>query len=261
VVVETCGLGYTPGRTTREKLLRAARRNGFSPETLGAPIEVLDGELGLDSGEGGVAKGLEALDSMLVLSHATGHIQAGFGGALKNLGLGCVAKQAKYRVHFEGLPAITDSCTRCNRCVEVCPVGAIEEYSITEACVGCIACSDVCEAGAVRLRERGFEDLVREMVGNAARVVEAMGAALGYVNLLVDVTPHCDCHPHSHVPLVEDLGVLASLDPVAADAASIDLIDGEEGRLSRAAPDPRLQLELAEELGLGSRSYELRRVR
>ncbi len=275
MVVETSGLGWTPGRTSASKHLESARRNGFCEETIGAPIVMIDGDMGIDCLEGSVgARGLGKLDSMIVMSHSTGHIQAGYGGALKNLGLGCVTKAGKYRVHFEGLPRINDKCDLCGECLRVCPVDAIQGNVITERCVGCIACVDVCGKGAVEIREVPSDKLSRMIAENASEVVEAV-EKIGYINLIVDVLPHCDCHPHSDIPVTPDIGVLASTDPVAIDRASIDLINKspgiptseaeEVGALSSgtdkfALINPqtnwRLQLETAEKLGIGRQDYE-----
>jgi hypothetical protein len=276
VVVETSGLGWTPCRTSASKHLDSARRNGFCEETLGAPIIMVDGDMGIDGlGDGIVARGLADLDSMIVMSHATGHIQAGYGGAIKNLGLGCVTKAGKYRVHFEGLPRINDRCDLCGDCADVCPVDAIQGNVITDRCVGCIACVDVCDKGAVELKEAPLEELSVMIAKNASEVVKAVGRT-GYVNLLIDILPHCDCHPHSDIPIAPDIGVVASRDPVAVDRASIDLINKSPGIPTSEAEavgalepetdklaliNPRTswrhQLEAAEKLGMGEQTYEL----
>lgn len=276
MVVETSGLGWTPGRTSASKHLESARRNGFCEETIGAPIVMVDGDMGVDGLEGSVvARGLGAIDSMIVMSHSTGHIQAGYGGAIKNLGLGCVTKTGKYRVHFEGIPKISEKCDLCGECLSVCPVDAIEGNVITERCVGCIACVDVCGKGAVKIKEAPLEKLSRKIAENASEVVKVVGR-IGYINLLVDVLPHCDCHPHSDIPIAPDIGVLSSLDPVAIDRASIDLINKSPGILSSEAEEVgalepgldkfalinprtnwRLQLQTAERKGMGKQDYEL----
>jgi len=279
VVVETSGLGRIPGRTSASKHLAAARRNGFCEKTIGAPILMVDGEDGLDNVKGSiVAEGLEELDSLVVLSHATGHIQTGFGGAIKNLGMGCVTKTGKYGVHFEGPPKINEKCDLCGECVVVCPANAIEDGTISEKCVCCNACLDVCSKGAVVVKETTSEELSARIAENASAVVDVV-ANIGYINLLVDILPHCDCHPHSDIPIVPDIGVLSSNDPVAIDKASIDLIIRSPGILSSEAEkvnalnpgsdklsliNPqtnwRIQIEVAEKLGLGKQEYVLKEI-
>jgi hypothetical protein len=279
VIVETSGLGWMPGRTSASKYLEAARRNGFCEETVGAPIRMVDGEEGLDSIEGGVvAKGLQELDSMIVLSHTTGHIQAGFGGAIKNIGLGCVTKTGKFRVHFDGPPKINEKCDLCGECVLLCPVGAIKDGMISEKCVCCNICLDACPKGAVDVKENLAHVLSARIAENAAEVISAI-KNIGYVNLLVDIIPHCDCHPHSDIPIVPDIGVLSSKDPVSIDRASIDLINSSPGILRSEAENVkaieigrdkfdlinpqtnwRVQLETAEKLGIGEQKYTLKEI-
>jgi len=282
VVVETSGLGWMPGRTTAEKYLEAARRNGFAPETIGAPIVFLDGPDGIDGIERdgiSVARGLEGFDSMVVLSHVTGHVQACFGGAIKNIGLGCVTKTAKFRVHYHGRPVVTDRCTSCGACIGECPAGAIEgepPQIDPAACAACNVCLDVCGEGGIRVRETSPDELSRRIAENAAAVAEFMGREnMGYINLLLDIIPHCDCHPHSDSPIVPDIGILASTDPVAVDRASVDLVNqapviptsvigGEAAGDRFASANPgthwRDQLDRAEELGMGEQVYELKEV-
>ncbi len=275
VVVETSGLGWRPGRTSAKKHLLAARKNGFSSETLGAPILMADGDSGLE-GDGGdipVAKGIKSLDSLVVLTHVTGHIQAGFGGALKNLGLGCVTKTGKFRVHYDGVPKILDElCDLCDKCREVCPAGAAFPPKINETlCLLCNACLDACPKGAVEVQEVDLKTLSARIAENAKAVVDALGGNIAYLNMLVDVIPHCDCHPHSDIPIVPDIGVLASKDPVGIDLASVDLINEAPGITGTAllgetidkfssinpATNWRIQIEKAEKLGIGSMDYNL----
>ena len=281
-VIETSGMGWLANRTSEEKHLEAARRNGFTKETIGAEIRMIDGEFGLDNIPGSiVAKGLSDFDSMIVLSHVTGHIQAGFGGAIKNIGLGCVTKAGKYRVHHSEKPVIDKKkCTKCNKCLEICPTqGAIEEYGVTDSCTLCSLCLDVCEPCAIKAGFRDPLSLTKMVAENAAAVLKHMGS-VGFVNLAIDVLPHCDCHPFSDVPIVPDIGVLASLDALAVDRASVDKVNEVVGVEGSAASDssalepgsdkfkavnPRTywkaQLERAEELGIGSQKYRIEVVK
>jgi hypothetical protein len=274
VVVETAGLGWRPGRTSKEKHLLAARKNGFCEETIGAPILIADGDDGLD-GTGGdipVAKGIAELDSLFFLSHATGHIQAGFGGAIKNLGVGCVTKTGKFRIHFEGTPKINEEqCDSCGKCVDACPADAVKPPVINEtACLLCNVCLDVCDRNAVKVNLNDKETLAARIAENAKAVADVLGENIGYINLLVDIIPHCDCHPHSDIPVVPDIGVLASKDPVAIDMASIDLIneapgidgsafEGGEDKLTTINPSTNwsIQLDTAEKSGIGKKEYTL----
>lgn len=284
-IIETCGLGKVPGRTSASKHLEAAKRNGFTKETIGASLSIADGKVGLDmvNLDGiPVAKGVSRLDSMVVLSHATGHIQSGFGGALKNIALGCVAKPGKYRVHHEGAPWIdNESCTSCGECVALCPAEAVtgKPLQINEDCILCGDCIDACPVYAIHADFTSAATLSKRIAENAAGVVKALRGNLGYITLLMDVLPHCDCHPHSDIPIVPDIGILASRDPVAIDKAAIDLINASPGipgseaeavgalkggidRLTMVNPKSRwpVQLEEAERRGLGKMRYELKEI-
>jgi uncharacterized Fe-S center protein len=274
-IVETAGLGWSPGRTSREKHLRAAAKNGFCEETIGAPIVIADGDDGLDDtgGEIPIARGIADLDALIFLSHVTGHIQAGLGGAVKNLGVGCVSKPGKYRIHFEGpLKIDKELCDGCAKCVEECPVaGAVEPPVINETvCLPCNVCLDVCDRRAVKVNFVDLENMPKRIAENAKAAADVIGENIGYINLLVDIIPHCDCHPHSDIPVVPDIGVIASLDPVAIDRAAVDLInkapgiDGsafEEGADKLTSINPstnwKIQLEEAERLGVGKMEYTL----
>jgi uncharacterized Fe-S center protein len=280
-VIETSGLGLLAGRTSEMRHLEASRRNGFTSETLGAEIKMIDGALGLDTIPGSiVAKGMTDFDSMVVLSHVTGHIQAGFGGAIKNIGLGCVAKHGKYLVHHHVPPEIDfEKCTKCNECIKICPSDAIKDYRVTDACTFCSLCLDVCEPCALTAAFRDKIDLTKMIADNASEVQKHVDST-GFFNLAIDVLPHCDCHPFSDVPMVPDIGVLASLDPLAVDRACIDKVNESPGTPCSSAGDHhalcegddkfnavnpgtswRAQLMRAEELGIGSQKYEFETVR
>jgi uncharacterized Fe-S center protein len=281
-IIETSGMGWLANRTSEARHLESARRNGFSRETMGADIKLIDGAQGLDSIKDSiVARGLEAFDSLIVLSHVTGHIQAGFGGAIKNIGLGCVTKSGKYRVHYVDKPSIDrEKCTKCDECLRICPVdGAIEDYGVTDSCTLCSLCLDVCEPCAITSAFRNPIELTSMISENASQVIEHVGAA-GFINLAIDVLPHCDCHPFSDLPIVPDIGVLASLDPVAIDRASVDMVQGAHGVIGTSSHDSsaieagsdkftavnpctswKAQLNRAEELGLGGQIYEIKTVK
>jgi uncharacterized Fe-S center protein len=280
-VIETSGMGWLANRTSEEKHLEAARRNGFSKETIGADIKMIDGELGLDAiPDSVVAAGLSYFDTMLVLSHVTGHIQAGFGGAIKNIGLGCVTKSGKYKVHYVDRPQIDkEKCTKCDACIEICPSEAVENYEVTDSCTSCSLCLDVCKPGAINADFRNPIDLTKTISDNAAEVLRHVDS-IGFINLAIDVLPHCDCHPFSDLPMVPDIGVLASHDPLAVDRASIDKVNESKGVHGSSADDASVldsgtdkftavnthtswkeQLARAKELGIGSQKYEIEIVK
>jgi len=263
VFIETSGLGSLAGRTTAKLHLEAARKNGFTKETVGAEIVMIDGDDGLAAinEKTFVAKGIKELDSVVVLSHLTAHIQAGFGGAIKNIALGCVNKLGKYNVHYTGAPCIDKSlCNKCDACLEVCPVeGAIADYEITSTCMPCGFCIDACSEGAVKASWRSAKELSLQIAENAAEVLK-YAKKTACITLAIDILPHCDCHPFSDVPFAPDIGILASHDIVAIDRASIDIIGIERLKKLNPQTSPELQLKRAEELGIGSQKYEMTKV-
>ncbi len=285
VILETSGLGWLPGRTSAEKYLEAAKKNGFSDETMGAPIVIADGDFGLDALEIEgipIAEKLSQMDSLIVLSHFTCHIQAGVGGAIKNLGVGCVNKAGKFMVHYHGYPEIIRSrCDQCGDCVKICPADAIKDFKIDQVkCARCNVCLDVCKKDGVKAEFKNTTELAEQIALNASAVGKKFKDRLGCINLLTDVIPHCDCHPHSDIPFVPDIGVLASKDPVAIDICSVDLVNKSPGVPTSAADDAnaltpgldkfklinprtnwRIQIEKAGELGLGSPEYSITEIK
>lgn len=256
--IETSGLGMLANRTTLKKHLEAARKNGFTKETIGAEIVFIDGEDGLDSIENSfVAKGLKNYDTLIVLSHVTAHIQAGFGGAIKNIALGCVTKKGKYYVHYKHKPEIDkELCNKCNACIEICPRNAIKDYEISDACEPCSACIDACRINAVKAEWNDNKTTAERIACNASDVLKHVESS-AFINLAIDILPHCDCHPFSDVPFKSDIGMLASNNIVAIDKASIDLLSLEKLKKLNPGTYPEMQLKKAEELGLGKSDYEL----
>ena len=290
-VTETTGLGMRYDRSTAPGRIKIARENGYTSETLGAPIVIADGLLGFDSvpcalenaslGQVQVAKAVYEADRVIALTHFTGHFSSSFGGAIKNIGVGCVAKPTKYELHLDALPGIdATKCTRCGACARRCPGGAIAPPEIdTARCVKCNGCVEYCDEDAILLQWTSNATLSRRIAAAAKGVLEAKGREnFLFFNFLLEITPHCDCCAFSDNPIVADLGVLASGDVLAIDRASLDLIEAsrglentllsEEAKLANARKfetlfedlDTRVQLREAEQLGLGSAEYRLVRV-
>ncbi len=275
-VTETTGLGLTKLRSTAHGRLLIAEENGYTQQTVGAPIIIADGLLGFDFVEVGVnarhldkvcvAKAIAECDAVVCCTHFKLHMQTGIGGSIKNVGVGCTAKPSKFDVHIAGYPEINENCNECGRCVEICPTKAIENFKIVkERCLKCTGCSEVCERDAVTLNWlRGVE--VAERVVECAKGVLKVNPNFAYINFMVDITPHCDCHPFSDVPVVRDIGILAAKDIVAIDAASLDMYLNE-AKIGFLPPnrfwewtDPERMIRYAEQLGLGKRSYEIERI-
>ncbi len=254
-----------------------ARQHGFGVEAMGAPFVGADGLNGTDETElpvGGrhfdkvaIASTIVQARSLLVLSHATGHLGTGFGGALKNLGMGCCSKKAKLRQHHGQEPRVrSEKCTACGTCADWCPADAITvEDSAridSEVCIGCGECVAVCLDGAVAF-DWGImgSQLQERIVEHAAAIVRRKPGRIGYVTVAQNITKDCDCMGRKQKPVVEDIGILGSRDPVALDQAVMDLVRERAGATIESMTYPKVdgsvQLRYAEELGLGRRSVEL----
>lgn len=278
---------YPGARDTAEKYLATAACNGFTESTIGAPIVIADadGDTGsaipiTNSVEGcrlrevKVASKIYGASCLIVLSHVKGHELTGFGGAIKNLGMGCVTKETKRAQHSVNSPLLDESrCNGCGRCAEVCPPEAItmtqgKPIRDLAQCIFCSTCHFVCPSEAWFWPQGAKERLQVELAHSAAAVFSRFRGKIGFINFIQDVTPLCDCAAPSGRPVVADIGILASYDPVAIDKASLDLIDQAPTEPTTTTEPPDLlgkmhgvnsliQLRVAERLGVGSLDYEL----
>jgi hypothetical protein len=270
--------------------LTTALRHGFGSEVTGAPVIIADGLLGENQVEvaipgrrisaAKVAGTIARAEAMLVLSHFKGHELAGFGGAVKNLAMGCATGAGKRDQHSPRFEVNAEKCIGCGECAAVCPEGAAQvaegRASIDKArCIGCGECYIHCPEKAVEIDWRTEVPVFMErMTEYALAAVQGKAGRLGFMNFLLNVTPDCDCLPWSDAPLVPDIGILASTDPVALDTACLDLVNraaGHAGTHLKKNLEPgadkftglwghtrcRIQLEYGQELGLGSMDYTL----
>jgi uncharacterized Fe-S center protein len=256
---------------------RVVHEHGFGVDRVGAPFIAADGLSGDDEREVevagkhfqkvAIASGILHARGMLVVSHATGHLGTGLGAALKNLGMGCCSKKAKLRQHHGQQPHIDgDKCLACAVCAEWCPSDAITVDEVAQIdgtkCIGCGECIAICQEGAVR-HDWGVmgRELQERIVEHAAGVVHGLPGKIGYVTAALDITKDCDCLGTDQQPLVEDIGILASHDPVAIDQAVLELVRQRSGKtlesLSYPHHDGAIQIRYAEELGLGRSEVEL----
>jgi len=326
-VAESCGWGAPEevtgihteysGRATEEEYLETAKMHGFTKDTMGAELLMLDGSVGTNIirqnfkgkrfSEVLVAGRLKEFDHMIIATHFKGHAGAGLGGSIKNLGIGCVSKGGKVQAHvgkkfeFNFEAPISDY----EKCLKICPTNALREgpdgklIRDEEKCRYCYMCKSVCKNNSINTGSSTREEFITQMVDNAAGVVEYFGKdKIFYLNYVLDITWQCDCTGGSDIPFVSDIGILSSLDPVAVDQSAVDLIHlskmnphsilGNIGNISKEKTndwfsyiprfDPKtgkldlnpdgkesrhweIQLNVAEELGLGSRDYNLIEVK
>lgn len=282
LVIEAGGIPFVTDTTTlyrgmklnAAELIKAAAMNGFTHASMNAPFIVADGLRGNDAkeiringetlGSITVASAIAEADSMIVISHGKGHPASGFGGAVKHLGMGCLDRAGKIKVHEVGKPRIDpEKCVLCGECVEVCPWGAITPPDIDlSKCCGELSCADSCQQEAI-IPPPDASERMQERLGQAALgPIEALKGRIGYINWVYDLTPGCDCFNFSGERFVEDIGILAGRDPVALDSATIDLINERMkpggGSINTVwGQDPWIHIRAAEKIGCGSREYIL----
>ena len=268
-----------------------AIQNGFSYAVVDAPIIIADGLMGRSQTEVFIKqKHVEAAyigseivnaDTLISVAHFKGHDLTGFGGALKNVGMGCASRAGKLVQHSGLAPKVKrKKCIGCGECVDHCSQNAIslaEEKAIInpEKCIGCGECILICPQMAIQVKfGKSLPDFMEKMMEYALGVMKTKQNKSLFINFITNVSPACDCWPVADAPIVRDIGILASTDPVAIDQASVDLVNKEpalpdscmkEGREAGSdkfralypKTDWTIQLTYAEHLGLGTRKYNL----
>ncbi len=285
-----CNTLYVGARKNALDHLEAAYLNGFTPYTVGCHVIIGDGLKGSDDVEvpvpGGeyvkrakIGRAIMDADVFISLNHFKGHEMTGMGGAIKNIGMGCGSRAGKMEQHCESKPNVNaDACVGCRLCQKACAHGA-QDFSSGKCvidhakCVGCGQCMAICPKDAIGASgnsKPGMLDL--KMAEYAAAVV--LGRPQFHISVVMDVSPFCDCHGENDTPIVPDVGMFASFDPVALDMACADAVNrqpvlhnsvlGESTQTQgdhfhKVSPNTnwRLQLEHAEKLGVGQRAYEL----
>jgi hypothetical protein len=287
---------YVGTRANSVDHLTTAVENGFAYSVVGAPLIMADGLKGhsytpIEMGMKNVATAyigseLVEADGLIGVAHFKLHELSGFGGAMKNIGMGAAARRGKLFQHSDVHPQIKKKpCIGCGDCVVRCAHAAIslvqEENGAAKAkidarrCVGCGDCILACRQGAVQVGwDRAIPRFMEKMVEYTAACLKGKEGKAFFLNFITQVSPACDCYGHADAPLIRDVGILASRDIVALDQASVDLFQGEAAlpgarlgpehgpgsdKIRAVYPDIpwEYQLEYAERIGLGSRSYEL----
>ena len=283
---------YSGSRKNSVDHLETAYAHGFSPSTMDAPIIIADGLHGRNQvavptenlkyfKETYIAREIYEADAMVVLSHFKGHLVAGFGGAIKNLSMGCASFWGKRAQHDTKVRADRELCTACGSCVKICPAQAVSikkeddkksAFVDRNKCIGCFECQTVCEAKAMcNEHDADLCNFAERIAEYAYGAVQNKKGKVIYINFLLSITPDCDCVSWSDAPMVADIGILASADPVAIDKASFDLVTKAQSlhpmensgigidKFSRRweRTHGSRQFEHAAEIGLGSLDYEL----
>ncbi len=272
---------YRGNRSNALDHILLAFDHGFTYENVGAPIIMSDGFLGVWEREiaingdyyekVGIAGDAIAAETMLIVSHATGHVLSGLGAALKNLGMGLSSRMGKLSQHSEVAPKVEASqCDLCKTCMKWCPENCILENDGTafieeEKCIGCGECIAVCKTGAVQFSwDATSENMQKKMVEHAFGIHVEMKEKLAYMTFLTNMTKDCDCMK-SKEKMIPDIGILASFDPIALDMATLDLTQqkNQENLSKLAFPqhDPLIQIDHGVKLGMGSKEYTLKEIR
>ena len=295
-----CNTMYPGSRKNALEHLYCAWENGFTPLTVGCPVLIGDGLKGTDDvsvpvqggeyvKEAKIGRAVMDADVFISLTHFKGHEMTGFGGAIKNIGMGCGSRAGKKEQHSSGKPHIErDDCRGCRKCQKECAnEGLVFDEEARKMrvdqthCVGCGRCLGACNFDAIVFdNDAAVEGLNRRMAEYAKAVVD--GRPCFHVSLIVDVSPNCDCHAENDAPILPNLGMFASFDPLALDQACVDaclaanplpnsqlwdnlhkadfLNRGDHFTNSRPESEWQTCLEHAEKIGLGTREYELIRL-
>ena len=286
-----CNTLYIGSRKIALDHIETAYLNGFTPYSTGAHVIIADGLKGTDEvavpvvggeyvKEALIGRAIMDADIVISLNHFKGHEEAGFGGALKNLGMGSGSRAGKKDMHDACRPVVDrDKCVGCGACANICAHGAptmgddgIMTMDWTK-CYGCGRCLDVCPVKALAADDHNAARYLNFKIAEYAKAV-VDGRPNFHINLVRDVSPYCDCHAENDIPIVPDVGMFASFDPVALDLACAEAVNAQsvmpgskldkEGRpgldnLTGSFPhtDWRSQIAHGKKIGLGEDSYEL----
>ncbi len=292
-----CNTMYPGYRKNAIEHLYCAWENGFTPLAVGCPVIIGDGLKGTDDVEvpvvGGefvqkakIGRAIMDADVTISLTHFKGHETTGFGGTIKNIGMGSGSRAGKKEQHSSGKATIiADLCRGCRKCRKECANNGLvfdeQSRKMTvnrDNCVGCGRCLGACNFDAIRFQNDGaVSDLNCKMAEYTKAVLD--GRPSFHISLIVDVSPNCDCHQENDAPIIPDVGMLCSFDPLALDQACVDLclkqtpiensqlgdhlraigfIDRHDHFCNNNPESEYLScLEHAEKIGLGSRRYEL----
>lgn len=289
-----CNTLYVGGRKNALDHISSAYLNGFSPFSTGCHVIIADGLKGTDDVlvpvEGGeyvkeakIGRAIMDADVFISLTHFKGHEATGFGGALKNMGMGCGSRAGKMEMHSAGKPHVArELCVGCKMCTKMCAHDAItvseKKASIDHnKCVGCGRCIGACPKDAVKAATDESYDILNRKIAEYTKAA-INGRPNFHISLVMNVSPYCDCHGENDAAIVPDVGMFASFDPVALDVACADAVNAQpvlantylaecdhEGHDHFGAIFPetdwKAAIDHAVKLGIGQKEYELVEVK
>ncbi|MDO8661885.1 MAG: DUF362 domain-containing protein [Candidatus Omnitrophota bacterium] len=268
---------YRGRRLNSKDHLAIAHEHGFTKEAVGADIFIPDDSKKEDKIDvrieqknikiAKIARFFIEADALVTVSHFKGHILTGFGGALKNIGMGCATREGKLAQHCDVSPVFfADKCLGCGECAIVCPAGAIQiknKKSVldTSKCIGCASCIAACPTMAMFIDIEAGDKTQEKIVEYTLAVLKEKKGKAGFINFALRINQECDCWGADNPRIAPDVGIFASLDPVSIDKASFDLVNKacKKDIFQKVHPkqDGLKQLRYAEYLGLGNLDYEL----
>ena len=295
-----CNTLYVGARKDAIEHLYTAWENGFTPLTVGCPVIIGDGLKGTDDvdvpvhgeyiEEAKIGRAVMDADIFISLTHFKGHEETGFGGALKNIGMGCGSRAGKADMHNHGKPTIDQrKCRGCKSCQKKCANNGLKyndkthKMSInTKNCLGCGRCVGECNFDAISFKESNANNILCARIAEYAKAV-CNGRENFHISLISDVSPYCDCHEENDAPILPNIGMFASFDPVAIDQACADaclqaipmpnsvlgdnmhrknFVDHHD-HFKNTTPESewKSQLNHGEKIGLGSKQYELVKIK
>lgn len=288
-----CNTLYVGGRKNALDHLDTAYTNGFSPFSTGCHILIGDGLKGTDDvlvpvvggeyvKEAKIGHAIMDADVFISLTHFKGHESTGIGGTLKNIGMGCGSRAGKMEMHSSGKPHVSQKrCVGCGMCAKNCAHSAItitnSKSSIDHSkCVGCGRCIGICPMDAIEPASGEPNDILDKKIAEYAWAV-VNGRPSFHISLVVDVSPYCDCHSENDIPIVPDVGMFASFDPVALDVACTDAVNKQpvisgsvlekngsahHDHFTDVSPETnwKVAIDHAVKLGMGNKEYELIRI-
>ena len=285
---------YAGTRSDSPSHLTTAIQNGFAYSVIEAPLIIADGLRGKSETAVTVNQkrfkrvyigtDIVEADALISVAHFKGHELSGFGGTIKNLGMGCASRKGKLAQHSTVSPkVIEEKCVGCGDCISHCSQNAlalVDEKAVLDSkkCIGCGECILVCPNEAIQIQwDQAIPVFLENMVEYTMGVLKGKEDKTLFLNFITNVSPACDCYGYNDAPIVRDIGIVASKDPVAIDQASVDLVNSEQAlpdsclKTNMASGEDKfrgvylkvdwtIQLDYAENIGLGSRSYELEKI-